>query len=73
MGRSRRVYEKMRSSYKVLIEKSEENQSVGRHRSRWMYNIKTYLSKMGLGNVDWIHQALNRDLGIETLGTTKCK
>jgi transcription termination factor 2 len=52
---------KMRNAYKILVEKPEGKRPLGRPRRRWKDDIKIDLSKTGLGDVDWIHQALDRD------------
>ena len=41
--------------------KPTERRSLGRSRRRWEGNIKTDLQDVGLGAVDWIDLAQNRD------------
>jgi hypothetical protein len=50
----------MRNVYKIWVGKPE-GRRLGRPRNRWEHNIKTYLRKIGLEGVDWIHVAQDRD------------
>jgi hypothetical protein len=37
-------------------------ETLGRPRHRWEDNIKMNLREVGLGDVDWIHLAQDRDM-----------
>jgi len=49
--------EKMRNTYKILIEKPEGKILLGRHRCTrgWEDNIRTELRDIDWEHVDWIH------------------
>jgi hypothetical protein len=47
--------------YKVLVEKSEGKRPLGRPRRRWEDGIRMDLRETGLGDVDWIRLAQDRD------------
>jgi hypothetical protein len=50
-----------RKVYKVLVGKPEVKRPLGRPRRRWENGIKIYLTEIGLGCVDWIRLAQDRD------------
>jgi hypothetical protein len=54
MGEERKVY-------KVLVGKPEGMRPLGRPRRRWKDGIKMDLREIGLGSVDWIRLAQDRD------------
>jgi hypothetical protein len=54
MGENRKVY-------KVLVRKTEGKRPLVRPRSRWEYGIRMDLREIGLGGVDWIRLAQDRD------------
>jgi hypothetical protein len=54
MGEERKVY-------RVLVEKPEGKRPLGRPRRRWEDGIRMDLREMGLGGVDWIRLAQDRD------------
>jgi hypothetical protein len=54
MGEGRKVY-------KVLVGKPEGKRPLGRPRSRWEDGIRIDLREFGLGDVDWIRLAQDRD------------
>jgi hypothetical protein len=54
MGEERKVY-------KVLVGKPEGRRSLGRLRRRWEDGIRMDLRETGLGSVDWIRLAQDRD------------
>jgi hypothetical protein len=54
MGEERRVY-------KVLVGKPEGRRPLGRPRRRWEDGIRMDLRVTGLGGVDWIRLAQDRD------------
>jgi hypothetical protein len=69
LGKSRRMrwaghvarkgeYRKM---YKVLVGKPEGKRPLGRPRLRWEDGIRMHLRETGLGGVDWIRLAQDRD------------
>jgi hypothetical protein len=49
-----------RSAYRKLG-KSEGKRPLKRRRRRWMVNIKMDLREIGLGGMDWIDLAQDRD------------
>jgi hypothetical protein len=55
MGEDRKVY-------KVLVGKPEGKRLLGRPRRRWEDGIRMDLKEIGLGGVDWIRLAQDRDL-----------
>jgi hypothetical protein len=54
MGEERKVY-------KVLMGKPEGKRPLGRPRYRWEDGIRMDLREIGLGGVDWIRLAQDRD------------
>jgi hypothetical protein len=54
MGEERKVY-------KVLVGKPEGKRLLGRPRRRWEDGIRMDLREIGLGSVDWIRLAQDRD------------
>jgi hypothetical protein len=54
MGEERKVY-------KVLVGKPEEKRPLGRQRRRWEDGIRMDVREIGLGGVDWIRLAQDRD------------
>jgi hypothetical protein len=54
MGEERKVY-------KVLVGKPEGKRPLGRPRRRWEDGIRMDLRETGLGDVDWIRLAQDRD------------
>jgi hypothetical protein len=54
MGEERKVF-------KVLVGKSEGKRPLGRPRRRWEDGIIIDLREIGLGGVDWIRLAQDRD------------
>jgi hypothetical protein len=54
MGEDRKVY-------KVLVGKPEGKSPLGRPWCRWEYGIRMDLREIGLGGVDWIRLAQDRD------------
>jgi hypothetical protein len=55
MGEERKVY-------KVLVGNPEGKRPLGRPRRRWENGIRVDLKEIGLGCVDWIRLAQDRDL-----------
>jgi len=47
--------------YRVLVGKSEGRRPLGRHRRRWIDNIRTDLQEVGCGYMDWTGLAQDRD------------
>jgi hypothetical protein len=47
--------------YKVLVGKPEGKRPLGRPRRRWEDRIRMDLREIGLGSVDWIRLAKDRD------------
>jgi hypothetical protein len=54
MGEERKVY-------KVLVGKPKGKRPLGRKRHRWEDGIRMDLREIGLGDVDWIRMAQDRD------------
>jgi hypothetical protein len=54
MGEERKVY-------KVLVGKPEGKRPLGKPRRRWVDGVRMDLREIGLGGVDWILLAQNRD------------
>jgi hypothetical protein len=52
-----------RKLYKVLVGKPEGKRPLGRPRRRWEDVIRMGLMEIGLGDVDWIQLAHDRDRG----------
>jgi hypothetical protein len=50
-----------RKVYKVLVGKPEGKRPFERSRRRWENGIRTDLREIGLGGVDWIRLAQDRD------------
>jgi hypothetical protein len=50
-----------RKWYKVLVGKPEGKRPFGRPRRRWEDGIRMDLGAIGLGGVDWIRMAQDRD------------
>jgi hypothetical protein len=50
-----------RNAYKLLVGKPEGRRPLGRPGRRWVNNIKMDLLEMGLGDVDWIGLAQDKD------------
>ena len=50
-----------RGVYRALIGKPEGKRQLGRHRRRWVDNIRMDLQEVGCGGVDWIELARDRD------------
>jgi hypothetical protein len=50
-----------RKVYKVLVGKPEGRRPLGRPRRRWEDGIRIDLRVIGLGDVDWIPLAQDRD------------
>jgi hypothetical protein len=53
--------EEERKVYKVLVGKPEGKRPLGRPRHRWEDGIRMDLREIGLGSVDWIRLAQDRD------------
>jgi len=50
-----------RGVYRVLVGKREGRRSLGRPRRRWVGNIRMDLQEVGIGYMDWIGLAQDRD------------
>jgi hypothetical protein len=50
-----------RNAYRLLVGKPEGKRPLGRPRRRWVGNTKMDLLEIGLGGVDWIGLAEDRD------------
>jgi hypothetical protein len=50
-----------RKVYKVLVGKPEGKRPLGRPRRMWEDGIRMDLTEIGLGGVDWIRLAQDRD------------
>jgi hypothetical protein len=47
--------------YRVLVGKPEGKRLLGRPRRRWEDSIRMDLREIGLGSMDWIRMAHDRD------------
>jgi len=65
--------------YRVLVGKPERRRPLGRHRRRWVDNIRPDLQAVGCGYMDWIGLAQDRQVadayecGNEPSGSVKCE
>jgi hypothetical protein len=59
-GHVARIGEK-RNAYRLLVGNPEEKRPLGRPRRRWVDNIKMDPGEVGLGDVDWIGLAQDRN------------
>jgi hypothetical protein len=50
-----------RNAHRILVGKPEGKRSLGRHRRRWVDNIKMDLREIGWDGMDWIDLAQDRD------------
>jgi hypothetical protein len=50
-----------RGAYRILVGRPEGRRLLGRPRRRWEDNIKMDLQEVGLGGMDWIDMAQDRD------------
>jgi hypothetical protein len=50
-----------RNAYRILAGKPEGNRLLGRPKCRWEDNIRMDLREIGLGGMDWIDLAQDRD------------
>jgi hypothetical protein len=50
-----------RNAYRILVEKPDGKRPVGSPRHRWVDNIKMGHREIGLGGMDWIDLAQDRD------------
>jgi len=50
-----------RGVYRVLVGKPEGRSQLGRHRCRWVDNIRMDLQEVDCGYMDWIGLAQDRD------------
>jgi hypothetical protein len=50
-----------RNVHRVLMGKPEGKRPLGRPRRRWEYGIRMDLRETGLGSVEWIQLAQDRD------------
>jgi hypothetical protein len=53
--------EEKRNAYRLLVGKPEGKRPLGRPRRRWVDNIRMELGELGLGDVDWIGLAQDRN------------
>jgi hypothetical protein len=49
------------NAYRILVGKPEGKRPLERPRRRWLDNIKIDLRAIGLGDMDWIDLAKDRD------------
>jgi len=50
-----------RGVYRVLVGKPDGRRPLGRHRRRWVDNIRMDLQEVGCGYMDWIGLVQDRD------------
>jgi hypothetical protein len=53
--------EEKENAYRLLVGKSEGKRPLGRLRHRWVDNVGIDLGEVGLGDVDWIGLAQDRN------------
>jgi hypothetical protein len=51
----------VRGAYNILVGRPERRRPLGRPRRRWEDNINKDRSKIGFGDVDWIHLVQDMD------------
>jgi hypothetical protein len=51
----------VRGAYNILVGRPEGSRPVGRPRRRWEDNIKMDLREIGVGDMNWIHWAQDRE------------
>jgi hypothetical protein len=56
-----------RNVYRVLVGKPEGKRPLVRPKRRWEDGIKMDLREIGLGGVEWIHQAQDRDYWLDVV------
>jgi hypothetical protein len=61
MGRACSTNGERMNVYRILVRKSEGKIQLGRTRRRWLDNIKMEHREIGLGGVEWIGPAQDRD------------
>jgi hypothetical protein len=61
MGRGCSAHGEKRNAYRALVGKPEGKKPPVRPRSRWEDNIRIDLREIGLGGIDWIDLAQDRD------------
>jgi hypothetical protein len=52
---------KKRNAYRILMGEPEGKRPLGRPRCRWEDTVRIYLREIGLGGMDWIDLAKDRD------------
>jgi hypothetical protein len=50
-----------RNAYRLLVGKPDGKRPLERPRHRWVYSIRMDLGEVGLGNMDWIGLAKDRN------------
>jgi hypothetical protein len=55
------MHGKKRNACRILVGKPEGKRPLGRPRFRWDDNIRIDLREIGLGGIDWIDLAQDRD------------
>jgi hypothetical protein len=50
-----------KNAYRLLVGMPGRRRPLGRPRCRWMGNIRMDLVQVGMGDVDWIGLAVDRD------------
>jgi hypothetical protein len=58
-----------RKVYKVMVGKPEGKRPLGRPRRRWEDGIRMDLREIGLGGMDWIRLAQDRDRWLALVST----
>jgi hypothetical protein len=61
MGRTCSTNGEKRNTYRIFVGQPEEKRQLGRHRRRWVNNIKTDLRQIGWGGMNRIYLAQDRD------------
>jgi hypothetical protein len=58
-----------KKTYRVLVGKPKGKRPVGRHRRKWIDNIKIYLRVIGWGGMDWTDIAQDADQWMALVNT----
>jgi hypothetical protein len=61
MGRACSVNGDNRNAYRIVVGKAEGKRPLGRPKCKWVDNIQIDLREIGLGGVDWIDLAQDRN------------
>jgi hypothetical protein len=54
--------EERRVAYRVLVERTNGKNQLGKRTRRWKNNIKIYFKEVGWGGMDWIDLVRDKDI-----------